>query len=170
MDVGWSISGSAPFPVIVYRHISGGLWAHLLDLMASGLESKEASQEHITVLYMRAVNLALVAFPPQLVGQYVVLMSEQRIRCRLSLTSRWHCVSEIMPDGVHHHSVTKRHSIWLEARCIPGKKNVLTDQISSVRVVPYCLECSRRFAGSSSELTLGPAQSYRFTCHQFWIL
>ena len=36
----------------------------------------------------------------------------------------------IMPDGVHHHSVTEQHLIRLEAQYVPGKKNVLANQLS----------------------------------------
>ena len=50
--------------------------AYLLDLRVSCVWSGEAPQEHITVLYMRAVKLALAAFLPWLISQCVILMSD----------------------------------------------------------------------------------------------
>ena len=67
---------------------------------------------------------------------------------------------------------TERHSVLLEARYVPGKKNILADQLSNpIRFFRqsgvFCLKCSRSFAGSLANLTsicllLGPTQSYHF--------
>ena len=46
-----------------------------LDSMALGVWLEEESQEHINVLEMRAVELALASFLPQLAGQSVIPMS-----------------------------------------------------------------------------------------------
>ena len=54
---------------------------------------------------------------------------QRRFHCCLSPASGWHSVSEIVPDGIRHHSWTERHLVRLEAWYIPGKKNVLADQL-----------------------------------------
>ena len=100
-----------------------GWEAHILDLTDSGVWSEEESQEHINVLEMREMELALAAFLPQLAVQCAILMSNNSSVVAY-LRRQGDTVSEIMSDGVHHHSV------WLEARYIPGKNNILADQLS----------------------------------------
>ena len=66
-----------PLSLSLYIDTSLSGWgAHLLNLTTSGVWSEEESQGHINVLEMRAVELALVSFLPQLAGQSVVLMSD----------------------------------------------------------------------------------------------
>ena len=65
--------------------------------------SEKASQEHITVLYGGETRSS--SFPASVSWPVRRPDERQCIRCRLSPTSRWHCVLEIMPYGVHHHSV-----------------------------------------------------------------
>ena len=66
-----------PPSVLLYNDMSLSGWgAHLLDMMASGVWSMEESLMHINVLEMKAVSLALAAFLPHLLGQSVVLMSD----------------------------------------------------------------------------------------------
>ena len=104
--------------------------AHLLNLTASGVWSEEDSQDHINVLEMRTVELALAAFLPQLAGQCVVLMSNNvsvvaYLRHQGGTVSRRLCLmASIVTQW------TERHLVQLEARYIPGKKNVLANQLS----------------------------------------
>ena len=72
VDVGWSTSGATPSLSLYTDTSLAGCGAHLLDLTASGLESNVVSLEHMTVLHIRAVKLALAAFLPQLTGQCVI--------------------------------------------------------------------------------------------------
>ena len=79
---------------------------------------------------MKAVVLALVAFLPQLSGQGVVLMSDittvvAHLRNQGGMVSRVLCcmASDIV-------LWTERHSVCMLARYMPGKKNVLADQLS----------------------------------------
>ena len=121
-----------PLPsLLLYTDKSLSGWGtHILDLTASGVWSEEKSQEHINVQEMRAVELALASFLPQLAGQSVVLISDNasviaylrhqgstvssRLRLMASAITLW----------------TEQHSVRLEAHYIPGKKNILADQLS----------------------------------------
>ena len=131
MDVRCSTSSSASVPVVVYRHISvgGGGGGHLLDLTALGILSEEESQEHINVLVMRAVELALAAFLPRLAGQSIVLMSDSAsiiayLRYRGSTVSRRLC---LMASVITKWS--EQHSVRLEAWYTP-RKNILANHLS----------------------------------------
>ena len=69
-----------PLSLSLYTDASLSGWrAHLMDLTASWVWSEEETQEHIIVLEVRAVALALAAFLPQLSGQSVVLMSDNAL-------------------------------------------------------------------------------------------
>ena len=82
------------------------------------------------MLEMRAVELALAAFLPQLARQSVVLMSGNAF----VVASLWHQGGTVSWRLCLMSSVitqwTKRHSVQLEARNIPGKKNILANQLS----------------------------------------
>ena len=65
-----------PLSLLLHTDASLGWGAHLLDLTASEVWSQEESSLHISVLGMKAVVLALAAFLPELLGQCVVLMSD----------------------------------------------------------------------------------------------
>ena len=125
-----------------------GWGAHLLDLTASGARSEEESREHISVLEMRAVELALVSFLPQLAGQNIVLMSDN-VSVVTYLCHQSSTVSRRLPDGVCHlpkdraaldmvrgplHSRQKEHSGGSTQSAGPG---------ASSRAVPVTL-CVRR--------------------------
>ena len=64
-----SSAGSALVLVVVYRYVPVWLGAHLLYLTALGVWSEEETQEHISVLEIRVVELALAAFLPQVSGR-----------------------------------------------------------------------------------------------------
>ena len=107
-----------------------GWGAHLLDLTASGVWSEEEFQEHINILEMKTVELALASFLPQLAGQNVILMSDNAsvvpyIQHQGGTVSRRLCLMALIIA-----LWMERQAIRLEARYIPGKKNVLADQLS----------------------------------------
>ena len=117
-----------PPSLSLYTDTSLSGWgAQLLDLTASGMWSDVEAQEHISVLEMQAVELALASFLPQLVGQNVVLMSKNA-----SVVAYLHhqggTVSRQMASAITVWA--ERNSIRLEARYIPGKQNILVDQLS----------------------------------------
>ena len=81
-------------------------------------------------LEMKAIVLALAAFLPQLLGQCLVVMSDNAtvvtyLRNQGGTVSRvvCHMAAEVV-------LWTERHSVSLLARYIPGRKNVLVDQLS----------------------------------------
>ena len=98
--------------------------------MASDVWSKDESPEHINVLEMRAVELPLASFLPQLAGQSVVLMSNNTS----VVAYLWHqggtmsCRLCLMVSVIALWS--EQQSVRLEALCIPGKKNILAYQLS----------------------------------------
>ena len=79
---------------------------------------------------MRAVELALASFLPQLAGQSIVLMSNNAS----AVAHLWHQGGTVSRRLCLMASVialwTERHSVRLEAHYIPGKKNILVDQLS----------------------------------------
>ena len=156
-----------------------GWEARPLDLTASGVWSQEESSLHISLLEMKAVVLALAPFLPQLLGQSVILMSDNatvvaylrnqgsgtisRVLCRIAaVVVLW----------------AKYYSVSLTGRYIPGKKNVLADQLSHPdQVLPtewsFLLRSSMGFVGSSvipisTSLPPMPMPSFRFTSRRFW--
>ena len=107
-----------------------GWEAHLLDLTASGVWSEEESLYHINILEMRAVELALAPFLPQLQGQCFVLMSDNTsvvtyLRHQGGTISRRLCqMAAVIVLWA------ECHSIHLESRYIPGRRNMRVDQSS----------------------------------------
>ena len=107
-----------------------GWGAHLLDQFVSGLWSEQESQEHINLLELKAVYLALQAFQHRVAHQSVALMCDNAT-----------VVAYVNKQGgtVSHSlcSLTKELLLWAEAnsvtlvaRYLPGKANVLADQLS----------------------------------------
>ena len=128
MEAGGSSSHSAPIPVVIYRLVRVGSTSsrpHSLGGMV-----KRKSQGHINIREMRAVELALASFLPQLAGQSVVLMSDNTsvvaylrhqggtVSCRLCR------IASVIA------LLVERHLIHLQARYVSGKKNILADQLS----------------------------------------
>ena len=107
-----------------------GWGAHLLDLTAAQVWYREESCLHINVLKMQWVVLALAAFLPQLSDQSILFMSDNTIVVAYLRnqggTVSWatgHMTGKIV-------WWTELHSVTLAAQYIPGKKNVLVDQLS----------------------------------------
>ena len=107
-----------------------GWGAHLLDQFVSGTWTEEESREHINLLELKAVFLALQAFQHRVVGQSVALMCDNStvvayVNKQGGTVSRSLC------------SLTKQLLSWAEAntvklraRFLPGRANVLADQLS----------------------------------------
>ena len=121
------------------------------------------TQEHTSLLEMRAVKLALAAFLPQLSGQSVFLISDNAS----VVAYLWHHGGTVswrlclmVPEITQW---TERHSVQLEARCIPGR-NILADQLSCPdQVLPTEWSLlSQVFEGICSVLRLSPS---RPVCH-----
>ena len=120
----------------------------LLDLMASGVWSQGESSLHI-VLEMMAVSRALAAFLPHLLGQSVVLMSDNSTVV-IYLWYQGGTVFRILCCMAVEVAIwTERHLVSLMARYIPGKKKVLADQLNRPdQVLPtVCSLLPRVFAG-----------------------
>ena len=69
-------------PPSLLLHTSSSLsgWgAHLLDMTASAVWSRDECSVHIDMLEMKAIVLALAVLLPQLSGQSVVLMSDNAL-------------------------------------------------------------------------------------------
>ena len=122
---------SAP-SLSLYTDTSLSGWrALLLDSTALGVWSEEQSQKHINVVEIRAVELALASFLPQLAGQCLVLMSNNAS----VVAYLWHQGGTVSRRLCLMASViglwTEWHLIYLEAHYIPGKKkNILADQLN----------------------------------------
>ena len=107
-----------------------GWGAHLLDHYVSGLWSEEERQSHINLLELKAVFLALQAFQHRVSGQTVALMCDNAtvvayINKQGGTVSRSLCLltKELL-------SWTEANSVTLRARFLPGRANVLADQLS----------------------------------------
>ena len=145
VDVRCSTSGSAPIPVVVYRHIfiflggSSARFDGLGGMVRGGVpvahqcvrnESGGTRYNHLP---------ASVSRPGRRPDE------RQRVCCRLSPASGRHSVSTIVPDGVRHHSMDQAtfsavggsvHP-WKEQRSGRSGKSARSD--SSDRVVPVTL-------------------------------
>ena len=90
----------------------------------------EEPQEHINVLEMPAVELALASFLPQLVGESVVLMS-YNMSVVAYLQHQGGTVSRCLCQMASAIIVwAESRSVLLEALYMPGKKNIPADQLS----------------------------------------
>ena len=107
-----------------------GWGAHLLDQYTSGVWTEEESRLHINLLELKAVWLALQAFQHRVAGQTVALLCDNAT-----------VVAYVNKQGgtVSHSlcMLTKQLLLWAEAnsvtlraRFLPGRANVLADQLS----------------------------------------
>ena len=149
-----SSSGPTPVPV--------------LDLTASGVWSKEESAEHISVLEMKAVSLDLAAFLPQLLGQSVVLMSDNALVVAY-LRHQGGTVSRALSLMASEITMwTEQHSVCLSARYISGRKSILADQNShdlpTEWSLPRVFEGSAAYSGIPISTSLPLEQTTSFHC------
>ena len=122
---------SPPPDLLLYSDASRLGWgAHLLGHFVSGLWSEEEKQEHINLLELRAVYLALQAFQQRVTHQSVALMCDNAtvvayVNKRGGTVSRSLCLltKELL-------CWAEAHAVTLVARYLPGKANVLADQLS----------------------------------------
>ena len=91
--------------------------------------SQKESLLHINVLEMKAMPLALASFLPQLLDQNVILMSNNALVV-VYFRHQGGTVSRVCRMAAKIVLWTKRHLVFLVARYIPGRKNVLADQLS----------------------------------------
>ena len=106
----WQSGVPLKFPppsLSLYTDTSVSGWGtHLLDLTASRVWSEEESLEHISVLKMKAVALALAAFLAQLSGQSVILMSDNA-SVVVYLRHQGGTVSRTLSHGLRDHHVDR---------------------------------------------------------------
>ena len=123
--------GSTPPELLLFSDASRMGWgAHLLGHRVSGLWTELEEQDHINLLELRAVYLALQAFQHRVAHQSVAVMCDNAtvvayVNKQGGTVSRSLCL------------LTKELLLWAEAngvtlvaRYLPGKSNVLADQLS----------------------------------------
>ena len=122
---------SLPPELLLYSDASLVGWgAHLLDQHVSGLWTEQERQEHINLLELKAVYLALQAFQHRVAHQSVALMCDNST-----------VVAYVNKQGgtvsLSLCKLTKELLLWAEAngttllaRYLPGKSNVVADLLS----------------------------------------
>ena len=107
-----------------------GWGAHLLDQFVSGLWSEQEKQWHINLLELQAVYLALQSFQDRVAGQSIALMCDNAtvvayVNKQGGTVSRSLCLltKQLL-------AWAEANSVTLSARYLPGKANVLADQLS----------------------------------------
>ena len=122
---------NSPSPdMLLYSDASLSGWeAHLLDQFVSGSWTEQESKEHINLLDLKAVFLALQAFQHRVVGQSVALMCDNSMVVayvnKQGAVSRSFCVltKQLL-------SLAEANTVALRARYLPGRVNILADQLS----------------------------------------
>ena len=107
-----------------------GWGAHLQELVASGVWSDDDRNLHINLLEMRAVQLALQAFQDRLMGHRVALMSDNTTVVAY-INKQGGTVSSSLYLLVRQVLTwAEFNSVSLVGRFVPGRRNVLADQLS----------------------------------------
>ena len=123
---------SVPSPdLLLFSDASRAGWgAHLLGHCVSGLWDQLESREHINFLELKAVYLALQAFQHRVAHQSVALMCDNStvvayVNKQGGTVSRSLCLltKELL-------SWAEANAVKLVARYLPGKANILADQLS----------------------------------------
>ena len=114
-----------------------GWGAHLQELVASGVWTDDERNLHINLLELRAVLLALLAFQDRLMGHRVALMSDNTTVVAY-VNKQGGTVSSSLYLLVRQVLTwAESHSVVLVGRYVPGRRNVLADQLSRQdQVVP----------------------------------
>ena len=107
-----------------------GWGAHLQELVASGVWTETDQGLHINLLEMRAVLLALQAFQDRLMGHRVVLMSDNTTVVSY-INKQGGTVSSSLYLLVRQVLTwAEFNSVSIVGRFVPGRRNVLADQLS----------------------------------------
>ena len=107
-----------------------GWGAHLEELVASGVWTEDDQHLHINLLELRAVFLALQAFQNRLMGHRVALMSDNTTVVAY-INKQGGTVSSSLYLLVRQVLTwTEVNSVSLIGRFVPGRKNILADQLS----------------------------------------
>ena len=107
-----------------------GWGAHLQEMVASGVWSETEQNLHINLLEMRAVLLALQAFQERLMGHRVALMSDNTTVVSY-INKQGGTVSSSLCLLVRQVLTwAEFNSVSLVGRFVPGRRNVLADQLS----------------------------------------
>ena len=122
---------SPPPEMLLFSDASLEGWgAHLQDLVASGVWSETDRHLHINLLEMRAVLLALQAFQDRLMGHRVVLMSDNTTVVSY-INKQGGTVSSSLYLLVRQVLTwAESNSVSLVGRFVPGRRNILADQLS----------------------------------------
>ena len=95
-----------PLSLSLFNDASVGLGAHLLDTTASGVWSEEESQEHKCA--QNESSRTCSGYLTASVSRAECRPDErQLVICCLSPASGQHGVSEVVSDGIRHHSVDR---------------------------------------------------------------
>ena len=122
---------SPPPTMLLFTDASLRGWgAHLEDLVASGVWSEADQDLHINILELRAVWFALQSFQERLMGHRVALMSDNTTvvayinkQGGTVSSSLWLLTKQVL-------TWAELNSVSLVGRFVPGRRNVLADQLS----------------------------------------
>lgn len=109
--------------------LNKGWGVHLEDLLTSGVWDQQDKELHINVLELKAAFLALQEFQKRVTGHSVVLMSDNTTVVAYINKRGTSLLSTSRIDSTVH-QWTVIHSAVLSARYIPGKRNVVADELS----------------------------------------
>ena len=143
------------FKYRVYTDASTVGWgAHLDDLTVQGKWSQEETQLHINILEMRAVRLALIKFDLPVSSKVLVSTDNTTVVCYVNRQGGTRSVS-LWEETIPLIQLAINRRWTLRARHIPGRLNVIADQLSrSGQVLP-------------TEWSLHP-QVVQWVFHQSW--
>ena len=112
-----------------------GWGAHVEDLTAAGLWSPREQTWHINLLELEAVCRAIREFAPSLSGKSVLLATDNTtVACYLNRQGGTH--SRVLSEKAEGLLLLCQDlNIFLRARHVPGKINIIADQLSR----PHCV-------------------------------
>ena len=112
-----------------------GWGAHVEDLTAAGIWSPREQTWHINLLEMEAVCRAIQEFSPSLSGKAVLLATDNTtVACYVNRQGGTH--SRLLSEKAETLLLLCQElNIFLRARHVPGKINILADQLSR----PHCV-------------------------------
>ena len=102
---------------------------HFQDLTVVGTLFPQDKEHHVNILEMKVVQLAPNTFPDMVMGEAMVLMSNNAGGGSLEET-RGKCISDHMQTGLGDHCLVRTVCGHCLRKIHSGKKNILTDQLS----------------------------------------